>query len=544
MNRKSSDNIHRFLIEAKDLGLDRNHRFMRLYRVVCHQPNHPVARPAIERLIINARRKHELYGDPFDPAPARMPGQIRVGCAKLCVAAVWLRLFLGNCLCLAGSGAGKSNALLYWAPQLAVNGLATWTFELAKGHLMRCYWLFERCGQRLTVIRAEHWVFNLLEVPAGVRVRVWLVRVCEILTEALHIPEAAQDLLMTAVIELYGKFGVLNGSMRFPTLQELTRHLATMDANPQAKAALVRRLRLLILELGPKMTSYRRGYSIKDLEQRHLHFVLHGQSERAQAVIVLTLTAALFEFRNSAGPNRDLRNVIILEEGRRFLSGSHNTYISYLFEQVRETGIAFLAFVQYSAADEVLANCAIKILGHAGHAKDYSGSFGASMGLTSQQVFWLKHNLRPGVFVFKLGDGPFLRPFLVRVPLMAPLPQLTEEQVKASQADLDRSTLEPVEAEEPIRIVTPLLALPADLPARASQQELCFLRAIADNPNLASSRFAGILRTSMKRAIKIRQRLVAKHWATEQRLDSGKRGGQIKTLRLTDEGKRVLEAEA
>lgn len=135
-----------------------------------------------------------------------------------------------------------------------------------------------------------------------------------------------------------------------------------------------------------------------------------------------------------------------------------------------------------------------------------------------------------------------MRPFLVRVPLMAPLPKLTEEQVKASQADMDRSTLEPVEAKGPIRIVKPLLALPADLPARASQQELRFLRAIADNPDLASSRFAGILRTSMKHAIKIRQRLVAKHWATEQRLDSGKRGGQIKTLRLTDEGKRILEA--
>ncbi len=545
VNRKSSDHIHRFLIEAKELGLDRNHRFMRLYRVVCHQPNHPVARPAIERLIINARRKHELYGDPFDPAPRSLPGQIHIGQAVRCVARLMLAIFLGNGLLLTNSGGGKSNVHKVLAPLLATKGVSVWTLEFSKGAGKRSFWLFRAYGRHLVVERAKDWVFNLFEVPFASRVQTWIVRAVEILDEVLQIPEAAQDLLHQCLIELFDLLGVFQGSEQYPTFEEVYRYVeGKQDANSQAKAALLRRLRLLLLDLEPGMKQYRRGFDIRDLAEQNLHFDFHGASHRVQNLAALYLIASLFEYRHAhAEPNTSLRNLIILEEALRFLSGSGKSYVAWLFTQVREVGIAFLGLTQtiFGIPDPVLANCSLKVLGRVGHAGDLR--FAASMGVTSSDaVSWLLNNLHPGLFLFKLSSGSVLKPFLVQVKLIRPLPPLSEELIRQSQSCLDHSTLRRVnEAHVSEAPATLLLPAPSPTGPTATPDELRFLQAIYDNPTVASSQFARIVGVSMKRCILFRKQLVEKGWITEHWLDSGQRGGRSIVLVLTEQGRRILE---
>ena len=165
------------------------------------------------------------------------------------------------------------------------------------------------------------------------------------------------------------------------------------------------------------------------------------------------------------------------------------------------------------------------------------------MGITPEQAAWAKYNLRPGLFIVKLSDGSFLRPFLIQVPLVSRLPAVTEEDIRQSHVHLDHSKLVPVEdiVAQPRKVL--LLPPPEHSGSRVSADELSLLRAIAENPNLPSSTFAKLLGISMKRAIEVRKLVVEAGWVTEHRLDSDHlgRGGRRIVLELTKEGRRIWE---
>lgn len=541
MKQSPHEHVHKLMLAAKELGLTNSFHLRRFFRILRNEPGHPVALQQAQRLITRERYQRELLGDPFDPAPRQLPGKIRIGSAKHCRAAWQSKFLSGNVLGLGGSGCGKSNLQLLLTPQLAALGLTVWTFELSKGEQKRSYHLFNRLGCPLVVIPAKDWVVNLLEVPFSIRIETWIVRIVEILTEALHIPDAAQDLLTQSLIELYRVHNVFNGSRDYPTLDELIRHIENnSNTNQQAKQALLRRLSLLMLELPRNMAEYHCGYDISDLSRNHLHFDLHGASERVQSVIVLHLVASLFEYRNHLDtPNSSVQNIVCLEESQRFLSGSSNLYISYLFSQVRGVGISIIGFVQTSGiSDQVVANTSIKLLGRANLATDYQ-SFGACLGLTREQVAWAKINIRPGLFICKLSDGSFLRPFLVHVPLLRRLPTLSEHEIRNSQAVLDHSSL--VATQASVRPPSSLLLTASLQKEKPSHEEQKFLQAVATKPGIPSSEFARILGISSSKSILLRKRLRQQGWITEHVLDSGGRGGRRIVLELTDEGLQVLE---
>ncbi len=344
MAQRKRDDVHRLLIQARKLGCTESVAFRRLFRVLTIDPFHPTARPLIERMVAKAQATQELYGTPFDPPPTGLHGPIVPGRTSSGRPAPFgIEMMEGNMLCLGQSGSGKSNLLLVLAPQLAAAGKTFWTFELSKGEQQRSYWLFEHLGCALVIMRDRDWIANILEVPFGVRIETWIVRCVEILSEALQIPDAAQDLLTQSIIQLYKQFSVFSGSTFYPTLPELVQHIeGQARANPQARSVLLRRLNLLLLELPHNMTGYRRSYDIRELVRHHLHFVLHGASQHMQSLIVLHLVASLFEYRNALDrPNRGLEHIICLEEAQRFLTGSRNPYIGYLFSMVRGVGISF-----------------------------------------------------------------------------------------------------------------------------------------------------------------------------------------------------------
>ncbi|MEE8169533.1 MAG: hypothetical protein V3T70_03210 [Phycisphaerae bacterium] len=545
MSRSAKAVVPNLIAEASELGiLPRVARFIRVLTVT---PEHPVARRWAEAAIQNERIRRNLIGNPLDPSPSRFPGSIRLGRSGRRPVFAPLAALLGNLICAGGTGAGKTNLELILIPQLAACGLCVWVFELFKADLKRVRHLMTRSGSDLVLFTALESPFNTFEVPTEVQPRTWLRRIIDILRDALHLPVVAADLLMQTLIRLYQQRGVFEGSGRFPTLNEIIADIrsAQTDAHPQARSALLSRLELLRLEMGPRLANCRRGFDIAELAARNVYDDLHPAGPMLQRLIPLYWITALFEYRLATGrPNQDIQNAIFLEEAQHFLgSDEGGTSIVRLFSQVRGAGISILAWVQTSRiADAVLSNTAVKLLARAGHARDYA-AFGACMGLSAHVIEWLKWNARPGTFVCKLSDGEILRPFLFQATLVPPLPAVTPADIRASQRQLDWTAVEFADSDStPSSGDVPVGHDAGPAAPDLTEFERSVLRTIAAHPLMPSSRFASRLGISMRRSIAIRRRLVDVGAVTERRLDAGgRRGGTAIVMELTDAGRELSE---
>lgn len=478
-----------------------------------------------------------------------------------------LQYLNGHSLTLGGSGSGKTTMSRFLVLQIASRLKGIWLFDFRKREFAVLRPHLKRVGVDLIVVPARKLRINPLQLPHAVEPADWAPRVADMLVLTLRLPERATKLIHLAVLNLYREFRCISTSRRFPTLFDLRERIAAdKEANFPAKQAVVDSLDPVLLSLGPEVLAYRRGWSTRELSERHIVFELAGVSEADKDLLLNSLVLPEFTSRVAQGvSNQRMSLFICCDEAARLVSASAGSAgMVDLLGLVRGTGIGVDLSVQSAAAiaPGVLSNTANKFIGVCGSANDYE-IVGSAMGLTGEQRRFLALHLRPGLFAGQLGDGDWRHPFLFRVPQL----DLSRDSVTSTGP---RGALLELEDSSDSRGLDDLLALPvepasefaawsadkhADIfenpleSARAgaagpilSDAEIRFLQAVVAHPGQPSSAYPKQAGIGAQQAQKARKRLVELGFLREHRVNTGGRGRASLILEPIEAATEALKA--
>jgi hypothetical protein len=297
-----------------------------------------------------------------------------------------------------------------------VNGL--WLFDFRKREFGLLAPYLERVGVKLNVVPARKLCLNPLQVPYGTDPREYAPNIADALKRVLKLPQRAEKLLHSTILQLQAEFGVRKGSQRYPTLFDLREAVAAdKRANPQARQAIVDSLDPVLLSIGDVLC-YWYGWTTRELAKRHLVFEFGGISDTDKDLLVNTLILSEFMSRISQGvsnPGMDL--FICVDEAARIIGSSEHS-IADLISVVRGSGIGLdLSLQSADVTRSVLSNVPNRFVGRVTSHTDLE-VVGSSLGLTQEQRRWITRHLVPGTFVGQLGQGAWREPFVLRIPPM------------------------------------------------------------------------------------------------------------------------------
>lgn len=451
-------------------------------------------------------------------------------------------------LSVGGTGAGKSNLLKLQLLQLAGRGRGLLMTDLHKQDLRHLRPLLGRVGVDLVVARLGDLRLNPLQADdrdlhthAAMAVG-WLVR-------SLDLPPRARTILAQHLHALYAKWGNAAGDReRWPCLFDLFESIrADKGANAASKDAILDRLGALLLALGPKTVGYRLAWRPTDLARHTIDLELGGASEAAKSVIALHLLFSNFYSRVQSGRvNSDLDLIVVLDDAQKFLAGAgleggELAPISELLGLVRGMGIGVIALTQSmdGLGPGLVANLSGRFMGRLGTHRDLQ-QLGTDMGMTAEQVAWCRLNLGAGRFAVSLADGAWRAPFIVDVPHMKVPAAVDDQEAQRSLAALahlpcipapeyERWTPFPVTAVKEATTGAHAAPEPPSPKAESGTEglddaERRFLRAVVDNPGVPSSAMAKLAGLSAKRAIAVREDLIARGFLRAHQVATGGRG--------------------
>lgn len=319
-------------------------------------------------------------------------------------------------LTVASTGSAKTARSKFMILQQADKVKGMWLFDLRKREFAILKPYLKRLNIDLIIIPGRKLRLNPLQVPEHTDPGDYAPNISETLTRILKLPARATKLSHSTILQLYRKFGILEGSQKYPTLFDLRESVArNKDANPQARQALVDSLDPLLLSLRDVLC-YRLGWSTGELAKRHIVFELGGLAEQDKDLLLNTLFIGEFSSRISKGISNPKMDLLIYCDEAAKLVGQEDSSISDMIKLIRGTGIGLDLSVQSAqVASSILSNAPNRFLGRCTNSADYK-IVGASMGLTQEQCRWLSINLVPGLFLGHVGQGSWRLPFLFRVP--------------------------------------------------------------------------------------------------------------------------------
>ena len=439
---------------------------------------------------------------------------------------------------VAGPGGGKTNRTAFLSAQIALQVKGMWVFDLRKAEFRFLAQALANRGINLRIVRGRKFKFNPLQVPSGIDPHIWAAQTADLLVKVLNLPPRASNLLTSSILKLYKKDGILNGSMKFPTLFELFEAIkSAQDANFSARQAVLDALELVLLSLGWEVLGYEQGWTMEQLAREKLVIELAMLPETAKDLILNWMIQSEFTRRIIKGisnPQMDLW--IAFDEGQRTFSqhkdqqSANGNAITDQAGLVRGTGIglsvSILTTTDLSSAIPNLTST--KIMGRCGSIGEYTTA-GHFMGLNQEQILWCAHHLVPGMFVGQVSEGAWRYPFLFKVPLFdkTNLVPLTDEQADATIADMDAGRIvHAVRVADVVEIdgEEDVLQQEQEPAIELTDAQLKILKAVVKSPMRVSSDYVKLAKVSPNTLAKARHILVAKGLIAEHLSEANERG--------------------
>ena len=283
--------------------------------------------------------------------------------------------------------------------------------------------------------------FNPLIPPPECEPHVWLKLVVDVVASAYLGGEGVISLLIAGLEKLYTASGVFTGQVaRWPTFIDLLAWLRGTKLKGRAAMWQASAERILVAltygEFGTVLNA-QTNEPIRTLLDRNVVIEMDGLSGSADRTMFSeALMLYLYRLRLAAGPQRELTNVIALEEAHNLLlakpSGSRESVLESSIRTVREYGLGFV-FIDQSASllsKVAFANSYATIGLSQKLAADVRTLAGA-MNLTDAQRDALS-TLPVGTAVVRLADE-HPEPFLIRIPAA------TVKDRQISDADIRRA---------------------------------------------------------------------------------------------------------
>jgi hypothetical protein len=342
---------------------------------------------------------------------------------------------------IGATGSGKSSLWHSLMPILIEQGLGMLAIELYKAEYRHLYSACQRLGRPLHVLEAKHLRWNPCQ-PEG-DPKKHMQSLCSSLSRSLGLPDRTEMLLRKVIYELYCQRGLFDGrpDASPPTLFDVYERARTTDANHAARETLLDRLASLLIELGPEVLAYRKGWQSADLLDRLVVLELGGSSEAAKEFISSSLLFGMFNSRLQQGAiNAPLTHVTLLDDAQRQLSGISREGmlpIEELLGLVRGAGLMIGMNVQSCASlsPGIMANVSVKVIGRLGSSSDVR-RIKHELDLDESQTRFMRDELKPGTYIAQLSSGPMRKPFVLKLakPTLDPV---TEPMLEAGRRALD-----------------------------------------------------------------------------------------------------------
>jgi hypothetical protein len=413
-----------------------------------------------------------------------------------------------------------------------------WLFDLRKAEFRFLAQAMAERGVNLRIVRGRKFKFNPLQVPSGIDPHIWAAQTADLLVKVLNLPPRASVLLASSILKLYQKGGILNGSMKFPTLFELFDAIkSAKDANFPARQAILDAMELVLLALGWEVLGYEQAWTTEQFALEKLVIELAMLPETAKDLILNWMIQSEFTrriIRGISNPRMDLW--IAFDEGQRTFSqrkdqqSANGNAMTDQAGLVRGSGVGLsISILTTTDLSSPIPNLtSTKIMGRCGSIGEYTTA-GHFMGLSQEQVIWCAHHLVPGMFVGQVSEGAWRYPFLFKVPLFdkTNIVPLTDEQADATIADMDAgSIVRAVRAADGVEIDSKEDVLPQDhTPSiELTDAQLKILTAIVESPMRVSSDYVKLAKVSPNTLAKARPVLVAMGLIAEHLSDATERG--------------------
>ena len=505
--------------------------------------------------VANGQRKEAARNTPFKQ-PRLHSGKLILGTdSNHNPIKSYVQYFSAGGLLVANTGSGKTTLVCFYATQIVDKVKGMWLVDLRKKEFRLLRPEFAKREIDLTVIRSRKFKINPLQVPYQVDPREYASTIADVLVKVLNLPPRASVLLSSAIIMLYQRHGVFDGSQKYPTLFHLFEDIRmNKNANSQARQAILDNLEVVLLACGVEMLGYYRGWPVHDLAKQRLVFELAGQPEAGKDLILNYLVAAEFISRISQGiSNQGMDLWMSIDEGQRLfsqrkeLAGYGGNSLTDQAGLVRGSGIGL--FISVLTPDDLSGKIpsitSTKIIGRCGSIPEYEAA-GRFMGLSKEQVFWCAHHLVPGMFVGQVGDGKWRFPFLFNVPKLNKLNGVSDTEADESLDTLAQFDVESVEFTDWSPIPCVEVTKIKDRSTAVDQfpfsdSELRLIEAIVVYPMLASSQYTKLAKISPNTLKKLRPGLIEKKFIKEHVMDSAGRGRSKRVWEPLDAAKRLVE---
>ena len=448
----------------------------------------------------------------------------------------------------AGStGSGKTTVLKNHILQVAPRVPGAWFSDLYKSDLRHLRPLLAKRGVDLVILRPPDLRLNLLQADCDPRVH--LAMAIDVLQRVLDLPARAVSILKAILHYLYKEYGIYHGkTTHWPVLHDVYERVRAIPGlNAPAREAILDRLGSLLVALTPEVAAWRHGWRPSDLARHHIVFELRGANEHVKSLhLSQLLFSTLYRRAERGRSNARLDLVVAFEDAQRFFRGASSEEreippIEELAGLVRGMGVSLWASLQSldGVPRGLLANLTTKFMYRLGTSSDYT-QLGADLGMTRKQIDWARVNLRPGLCIVQLADGPWRLPFVIRVPNSVIPPVVDEEEIQRSAARL--KTLRTVPAAEyqnwePNHVLMVTASddrIPRATPEDLSEAEVRLLQAVIEHPGQPSGAYAKLAAMNARRAVISRERLVSLGYLREHAVATGKRGRNAIILEPTE----------
>jgi hypothetical protein len=463
-----------------------------------------------------------------------------------------------------GTGSGKTNGTKYHALQAAEHVPGLWLTDIYKSDVRHLRPVFAAKSIDLIVLQPQALKLNVLQADGDPRTHSAMA--IDLLQRILDLPARAISILKAILHSLYKKYGNYRGRTdRWPVLHDIYEQVRAISGlNAPAREAILDRLGSLLVALTPGVAAWRYGWQPSDLARHHIVLELRGANEHVKSLHLSHLLFSTLYRRAELGrSNAKLDLVACFEDAQRFFTGSSSTGreilpIEELAGLVRGMGVSLWS--SFQSMDGVprglLANLSVKFMHRMGTGADYT-QLGADLGMTRKQIDWARVNLRPGLCIAQLADGPWRRPFVLKIPHVRIPAAVTDAEIARSTAPLDALPTVPATeyrnwepnhvitvrdpGEEDDRAPVGSRRRPSTGPHSADER---FLRAVIDHPGEPSSAYAKLAGMSTGRALQCRRRLVADGYLREHPVATGRRGRNAIALEPTDLAMRFLRGSS
>ena len=336
------------------------------------------------------------------------------------------------------SGSGKTNLTFILMKSVMQQGIKVLALDWKRGYRdllsackeMKVYTI----GRDISPFR-----FNPLIPPAGCEPQVWIKLIVDVIASAYLGGEGVISLLVAGIDHLYREAGIydtLNNT--WPTLQDLLIWLKTAKLKGRAAMWQASAERILLAmsygEFASVVNTNDNGH-VRDLLNHNVILEMDGLSSNSdKKMFSEALTLYLYRYRLAQGPQKDLTNLIVLEEAHNLLLqkaiDAKESVLENSIRMIRQYGLGYV-FVDQSASmlsKVAFANSYATIALSQKLSSDIR-AISSAMNLDDEQ----KHTLNAlpiGTAIVRLADE-FPEPFMIKVPKMdIEEGEITDEMVK------------------------------------------------------------------------------------------------------------------